>query len=148
MQHRKATFCSALAVILVGAPQVYAQKIQHVPLNGASTPVTTVLPEELFGTYRYEKKGEPLVELRADGTGSFQPHMVAPIPIKYWLLADENGKPARVNGQGNPNYRLTLVVQYGAGGGGNYPQGGYDAMDWTMNVEEGCAIILGERYKC
>lgn len=52
------------------------------------------------------------------------------------------------SGVGNPNYLHVLVVQYGPGGGGNYPEGSHDRWQWIHDVEGGCAILLGERYKC
>lgn len=129
-------------VALVAGP---AAADETVALNGEAVPVMKA-PDEVNGTYLYEKKGEPTVVLKPDGTGSFQPDMTAPIPITYWVLSDGKGNP--VKQEGNGNHRFTIVVKYGPGGGGNYPAGSYDAFYYTTNVQEGCADVLGERFRC
>jgi hypothetical protein len=120
--------------------------VDSIQLNGQTIWKTSVIPKELIGRYLYEKKGEPIIQLNADGTGLFQAHMVPPIPIRYWLLATKTGEAVKQTG--GSNYRYTIVVQYGPGGGGNYPEGSYDGMDWTWIAEQGCSNILGERLKC
>lgn len=41
----------------------------------------------------------------------------------------------------------TLIIQYGAGGDGNYPAGKYDLLGVTMLKDEDKAIVLGERIR-
>ena len=63
-------------------------------------------------------------------------------------LMDVRSKSEPVKETGGANYRYTVVLQYGPGGGGNYPEGGYDSWYWTWLADDGCANILGERFKC
>lgn len=138
-----------LAVVLAAAQAVAAPPtVKQIELNGETIHVTSAIPPELEGTYLYEQQGEPIIELKKDGTGTFQPHGVAGIPVTYWLRSDEAGVPLKKLGEGNPNYMYVIVLQYGPGGGGNYPEGGYGMWAWARDVAGGCAIILGERYKC
>lgn len=138
------------AGVMMAASLVHAAGdavVDSVELNGEKVWKTNAIPPELAGTYLYEKQGEPIIKLNADGTGIFQPHMQPGIPIQYWLLSDEKGE--LVKESGGANYRYTLVLRYGEGGGGNYPAGDYASWYWTMDATySGCAIILGERFKC
>jgi len=123
-----------------------AQQTETVNLKGRDYTVSRTLPGEILGRYLYEGKGEPVVEIRADGTGVFQPHGMPAIPIRIWIDVDENGAPRREVGS-ELRYRYTLLVQYGDGGDGNYPPGGYDLLDVTMLKDEGIALVLGERIR-
>ncbi|WP_372013616.1 hypothetical protein [Pseudoxanthomonas sp. 10H] len=135
-----------LLALITGAAVAAGPAVDSVELNGATVWKTRVIPDGVPGVYLYERQGEPKIVLNADGTGSFQPHMVAPIPIRYWILSDAQGEPVKESG--GANYRYTVVLQYGPGGGGNYPEGGYDSWYWTWLADQGCANILGERFKC
>jgi hypothetical protein len=125
---------------------VSAADPETIDLDGRSYTVSKTLPQEILGVYLYEGKGEPIVEIKNDGTGQFQPHGVAPIPIKVWIDVDDKGVPRREVGT-ELRYRYTLLIQYGEGGGGNYPAGKYDLMGITMLKDQGKAIILGERIR-
>lgn len=120
--------------------------VVKIDLKGTVYTVSKNIPKEIIGEYLYEKKGEPKVVLNTDGTGSFQPHMVAPISIKYWIDSDAKGvwrKKEGVNGR----YQYTLLIQYLDGKNGNYPVNGYDLMDVAVLTDLGFAVIYGERYK-
>lgn len=134
-----------LALAMAGTA-IAAPSVDSVQLNGTTVWKTSAIPERVAGQYLYEKQGEPKIVLNPDGTGTFQAHMVAPIPVRYWILSDEKGEPVKETG--GANYRYTIVLQYGPGGGGNYPEGGYDSWYWTWMDADGCANILGERFKC
>lgn len=140
-----------LTALFVCATSVFAQdtaavKIETINLMGRDYTVSKELPEEILGEYLYEGKKEPIVLIRKDGTGIFQPHMSAKIPIKIWIDVDEKGKP-RVQRGTELRYRYTLLIQYGPGGGGNYKQDAYDLLDVTMLKDDGRAVILGERTR-
>lgn len=139
---------SLLTLILFSAAitSAIAADVEHIELMGDRYAVSTALPEEILGIYRYEGKGAPIVQINADGTGLFQPHGMAAIPIKIWIHIDENGAPHRQVGT-EQRYRYTLLIQYGEGGDGNYPAGKYDLIDVTMLKDEGRAIVLGERVR-
>lgn len=140
-------FGLALSVFVV-APAVAQDAPQAVTAQGTSVFIGRNTPQAMYGTYLYEKRGEPTIELRADGTGHFQPHGVPAIPIRYFIQTDETGEPIIQRGQVDASYMHILVVQYGPGGGGNYPQYSYDRFNWIWDASTGCAVILGERFKC
>ncbi len=137
-----------LALILFSAASLTsaAADVETIELMGDRYAVSKTLPEEIVGLYRYEGKGEPIVQINADGTGLFQPHGMPAIPIKIWIHMNESGVPHREVGT-EQRYRYTLLVQYGEGGGGNYPAGKYDLIGVTMLKDEGRAIVLGERIR-
>lgn len=141
----------ALAPALAPAPAM-AQEAppapQAVTANGQSIYIGRNTPEAMYGTYLYERQGQPTIELRPDGTGHFQPHGVPPIPIRFFVQTDGTGEPYIQRGQVDASYQHILVVQFGPGGGGNYPQGSFDRFNWIWDASTGCAIILGERFKC
>jgi hypothetical protein len=139
----KSTLFALLLALLVPAAQA---QVERIDLQGRTYTVSKTLPAEIIGLYKYEGQGEPIVEIRADGTGLFQPHMVPAIPIKIWIDVDEAGNPRREVGT-EQRYRYTLLIQYGEGGGGNYPAGEYGLLDVTMLKDEGIAMILGERIR-
>jgi hypothetical protein len=145
-QNRGSIMLGVVLALLATASAAAQPSVDSIELNGTTVWKTSAIPEGVVGEYLYERQGEPKIVLNPDGTGSFQPHMVAPIPIRYWILSDEQGEPVKETG--GANYRYTVVLQYGPGGGGNYPEGGYDSWYWTWLADDGCANILGERFKC
>ena len=120
--------------------------LEKIEIMGDSYTVSKSLPDEIIGNYEYEGKGEPIVQINADGTGLFQPHGMPPIPIKIWIDVDDSGVPRREVGT-EQRYRYTLLIQYGSGGDGNYPAGKYDLLGVTMLKDEGKALVLGERIR-
>jgi hypothetical protein len=134
------------SMLFVCPLSIAAADVEKMEVMGDSYTVSKTLPTEILGTYRYEGKGEPIVQINADGTGLFQPHMMPAIPIKIWIDVEDNGTPRRQVGT-EQRYRYTLLIQYGAGGDGNYPAGKFDLMAVTMLKDEGKAIILGERIR-
>lgn len=139
---------SLLAFILlcVASLTSAASDVETIELMGDSYAVSKKLPEEILGLYKYEGKGEPIVQINADGTGLFQPHGMPAIPIQIWIHMNESGVPHRQVGT-ELRYRYTLLIQYGEGGGGNYPAGKYDLLDVTMLKDDGRAVVLGERIR-
>lgn len=135
------------ALLLAASPLVVSSNdVQTIELKGDTYTVSATLPSEIIGTYLYEGQGEPIVQINADGTGLFQAHGMPPIPINIWIDVDESGEPRRQVGT-EQRYRYTLLIQYGAGGGGNYAEGAYDLMGVTMLKDRGVAIVLGERKR-
>jgi hypothetical protein len=133
-------------LMLLGAPLIAAADVEVINLQGTDYTVSKTLPAEILGRYQYEGKDEPIVEINADGTGLFQPHGMPAIAIRIWIDVDQNGVPRRQVGT-ELRYRYTLLIQYGEGGGGNYPAGKYDLMDVTMLKDQGIATIFGERQR-
>lgn len=139
-----------LILLLASALIVKAQaKIEYIKYKDQPYAVTQKFPAEIIGRYKYEKGvngEEPIVVLNQDGTGLFQPHGIAPIAIKFWIVCDEAGKPAVIKGT-EQRYGYTLVVQYKNSTNGNYPNDGYDLMGCNILKDDGYAVIYGERYK-
>jgi hypothetical protein len=126
--------------------------LEKITLNGTVYTVTKKTPTDkkvIFGKYIYEwgkETEEPIVELNENGTGLFQPHMVSPIPIKFWFDCDEKGVVRKQEGV-NGRYSVTLLVRYGESTNRNYATGNYDLMGVTVVKDENYAVIYGERYK-
>lgn len=136
----------ALTLAAFAPLSAMSSDVEKIELKGDTYTVSKSLPDEIIGRYDYEGKGEPIVQINADGTGLFQPHGMAPIPIKVWIDVDDSGTPRRQVGT-EQRYRYTLLIQYGEGGGGNYPAGNYDLLGVTMLKDEGKALVLGERVR-
>lgn len=136
-----------LVLMMLAAPFAFAAgDVEVINLQGDDYTVSKSLPEEILGVYQYEGKGEPIVQIDRNGSGLFQPHGMPAIPIKIWIAVDADGTPRRQVGT-ELRYRYTLLIQYGEGGGGNYPAGKYDLMDVTMLKDQGIAMIYGERTR-
>lgn len=120
-----------------------AAGVERKTVKGCPVLVSAQLPKEVRGTYRYEGEGAPLIVLEP-GANQFQPHDVPPIDIDVWVRVDANGRPMLEVGEGG--HRYTLVVEYGAGGDGNYPPGSYDFFDVSF-FKRGVASMLGERTR-
>ena len=142
-----------LLLINFSVNELQAQSpVEKITLKGTVYTVTRKIPTDLkviFGTYIYEwgkATNEPIVELNEDGTGLFQPHMVNPIPIKFWFDCDVNGVVRKQQGV-NGRYAVTLLLQYGENSNRNYATGSYDLMGVTVVSDENYAVIYGERFK-
>lgn len=138
--------CLLIVFTLIPGVAGAQEKPEIINLKGHDYTVSRTLPGEILGKYLYEAQGEPIVEIRADGTGVFQPHGVPAIPIRIWIDVDEKGVPRREIGS-ELRYRYTLLVQYGESSNGNYPSGSYGLLDVTMLKDEGIAMMLGERIR-
>lgn len=138
--------CLLVVLALVSNVAGAQEKPEVINLKDHDYTVSRTLPGEILGRYLYEGKGDPIVEIRADGTGVFQPHDVPAIPIRIWIDVDEKGTPRRQVGS-ELRYRYTLLVQYGESSNGNYPSGSYGLLDVTMLKDEGIALVLGERIR-
>lgn len=138
--------CLFVVLALVSCVAGAQEKPEVINLKGRDYTVSRALPGEILGKYLYEGKGEPIVEIRADGTGVFQPHDVPAIPIRIWIDVDEKGAPRREVGS-ELRYRYTLLVQYRESSNGNYPSDSYGLLDVTMLKDEGIAMVLGERIR-
>jgi|GEM_PF-845102 len=110
---------------------------------------TKAIPEEILGFYQYEKKKEPIVEVKKDGLGKFQVHDVPAYPAEFWVQTDAKGKVEKTTGV-NGNYMVILILQYGDNGQSGWKgakKGLYDRIQAAVAYDQGYAIILGERFK-
>lgn len=127
--------------------QSFAQtKVESINLKGTKYTVTKNFPVEIIGLYNYEDVGVPIVKLEGDGFGLFQPHMVDPIKIEFWIDCDESGTIRKLEGV-NGRYQYTLLIKYLDGTNGNYPVGGFDLMGVTVLPDLHRVSIYGERFK-
>jgi hypothetical protein len=100
-------------------------------------------PAEIVGVYYYRGRGEPIVEIRADGSGLFQPHGMPPVPF---TVIDVDGTHRA--GMADRSHRCyTLLVRYGEGGGGTYRAGSFDLLEVAIRRDEGIALVQGERIR-
>ena len=126
--------------------------VEKVNLKGTDYTVTKQIPDDMkaiLGRYTYEwgeTTEEPIIQLNENNTGLFQPHMVAPIAIKFWLDCDEKGVIRKHEGI-NGRYQVTLLIQYGESTNRNYATDSYDLMGVIVVPDENYAVIYGERYK-
>ncbi len=116
-------------------------------VKGQSYSVGATLPAQIEGRYLYEGEGVPIVLIESGSMQSrFQPHQDPEIPMTAWIVQGPDGNPLREKGVGE-RYQVTLVVEYGAGGGGNYPEGSLDLLPVVVAPDMKKAFILGERVK-
>jgi len=121
-------------------------KVESIDLKGTTYTVTKNFPNEIIGLYNYEGIGAPIVKLDGNGFGLFQPHMVDPIKIEFWIDCDANGTIRKQEGV-NGRYQYTLLIKYLDGNNGNYPIGDFDLMGVVVLPDLGYVSIYGERLK-
>lgn len=121
-------------------------KVESIDLKGTTYTVTKNFPNEIIGLYKYEGVGAPIVKLDGNGFGLFQPHMVDPIKIEFWIDCDAKGTIRKQEGV-NGRYQYTLLIKYLDGYNGNYPVGNFDLMSVMVLPDLGYVSIYGERRK-
>jgi hypothetical protein len=101
-------------------------------------------PQDLFGTYKYEGKGEPLVVLNPDFKGQFQTHGMPANDIEFWFDCDSVGNVTKkpwVSG----GFQYAMLVHY------LKPREGYssdyDIFEVTTRPDLGEIQVLRERTK-
>lgn len=132
-----------------------AQKAEVINIKGEIFYGVRSIPNYVVvGLYKYEGKGEPIVQLNPDGTGLFQRHGVPADKIRWWIMADENGS-VKTN-KGEIGQMHTLITQntediFTTVSGGrkvlSYPKDDYDMKMLTIRYAENKIYILGERVK-
>ncbi|MVZ63610.1 hypothetical protein [Sphingobacterium humi] len=113
--------------------------------------IPTDILKLLLGTYKYDfsDNGEPIAELSNGNKGRFQMHGTPPYPIDYWIETNAEGELLIQRGEGNPNFRIVLIVKYGPNSetnGGKW-NGDYNRIPVTFDIENKKADIFSERYK-
>jgi len=135
-------------------------KVTSIDLEGKTYTVTRDIPADIkahiLGKYLCNtKNGDPIVELRADGTGLFQRHDVPADNIEFWVDCDEQGVIRKQTGP-TGNYGITLLYKYIGGS----RDGQYDLMGVVValdgfgtpirnrpEITGAYSAIYGERYK-
>lgn len=102
------------------------------------------LPQaNVVGTYLYEGKGEPRVELRADGSGCWANHQRECMPLKWWIEAYADGRPRGNIGPTGSVHTLILKFDDAANGA----VGPYNAFELKVFNDERKILIADEREK-
>ena len=136
-----------LFAIFLGFGIANAQtKLEKIELRGKTYTVSKEFPSEILGKYLYDKVGEPIVELNANGEGLFQYHGRPATKMQFWIDCDEKGVP-RTKPYGADRYEYTLLVQYLEGNDNQISVDNYTLMDVFVAKDLGYAIIYSERYK-
>lgn len=144
-----------LSIFLFNAYISVAQKAEIINIKGETYyGVRSIHGYTVTGLYKYEGKGEPIVQLNPDGSGLFQSHGVPANKIRWWIMADQDGNVKTIKGKEGQSH--TLITQntedlYQTISGGRkvlaYPAGGFDMKMLTVRYEENKIFILGEREK-
>ncbi|MCD6065017.1 MAG: hypothetical protein K0R82_2928 [Flavipsychrobacter sp.] len=144
---------AALSLFTVFAS--YAQKAEAIKIKDETYYGVRSIPGyTITGTYKYEGKGEPIVQLNPDGTGLFQRHGVPADKIKWWIMSDANGV-VKTN-KGETGQQHTLITEltediYQTISGGRqvkaWSAGDFDMKMVTIRYDKGKIYILGEREK-
>lgn len=116
--------------------------------------ITTDIGYPITGTYLYESKGEPTVELNAGGKGRFQLHGMSKTPMNWGIECDEKGVPKKVEGPGGARYLLWYQITEKNVGttytGSTWESGEigkWDAVNLSVSFSEKKIYIMGERIK-
>lgn len=121
-----------------------AQDVEAVSFGDEMYHGIRALPDyDVTGTYLYEGEGEPSVVLEADGTGAFAHHGRAPLPIRWWIQADEGGEP--VTQAGEIGQAHNLLVEFAEVPPGSDTR--FRRMQLTIRYDLRQMFILGERAK-
>ncbi len=140
-----------LLMLFIGLTTVAsAQKIETFTIDDKTYYGTKAIPSEVTGKYWYEKTKEPIVEINADGTGYFQVHDVKAYPVEYWIETDAKGNIQKRKSETNANYQVVMILKYGSNGESGWRganAGKYDRIDVTFALDQGYAIVMGERFR-
>jgi hypothetical protein len=141
MRALRPAIVALVAACLLAVAAFAAWKIRGTQRSAGAEPVLP--PAEIVGVYQYRGRGGPIVEIRADGSGLFQPHGMPPVP--FTVIDVDRSPQAGTAGRSQRCY--ILLVRYGKGGGGTYRAGSFDLLDVTIRSGEGIAIVHGERIR-
>ncbi|WP_276131701.1 hypothetical protein [Polluticoccus soli] len=133
----------------------YAQKAEAIKIKDETYYGVRSIPGyTVTGTYKYEGKGEPIIQLNPDGTGLFQRHGVPADKIKWWIMAESNGTVKTNKGEYGQQHTLITELQediYQTVSGGRqvkaWSAGDFDMHMVTIKYDENKIYILGERVK-
>ncbi len=130
-------------------------------ISFAETPVTRVtIKDEVYyltrnidypitGLYKYESKGEPIVQLNEDGTGLFQLHEMSQTKMVWGIECDEKGIPKKNETSWGAVYRLWYQIKE-KHKGASWESGqinDWDVVQFSIHFDTKEMYILGERIK-
>lgn len=103
----------------------------------------------ITGIYKYESKGEPIVQLNDDGTGLFQLHGMSQTKMVWGIECDEKGIAKKNETQFGAVYLLWYQIKE-KHKGKTWEQGevdAWDAVQFSIHFDTKEIYILGERIK-
>jgi len=137
----------ALSLFATGA---FAQSaVTKVTVKDEVYYITTKMDYPITGLYNYESKGEPIVQLNADGTGLFQLHQMSQTKMVWGIECDAKGVPKELKAAFGPVYRLWYQIKE-KHKGKTWESGVVDEWDiiqLSIHTNERKIYILGERIK-
>ncbi len=111
--------------------------------------ITTKMDYPVTGLYKYESKGEPIVQLNEDGTGLFQLHQMSQTKMVWGVECDAKGVPKEQKVSWGSAYRLWYQIKE-KHKGKTWETGVIDEWDiiqLSVHTDEKKIYILGERVK-
>ena len=99
--------------------------------------ITTKMDYPITGLYKYESKGEPIVQLNEDGTGIFQLHQTPQTDMIWGIESDSQGVPKELKVVWGSVYRLWYKTK----------DKEWDIIQLSVHTDERIIYILGERVK-
>lgn len=120
------------------ATSAYAQSpVTKVTVKDEVYFITTKMNYDILGLYKYESKGEPIVELNKDGTGIFQLHQMPQTPMVWGVECDSKGVAKELKVVWGSVYRLWYKAK----------DKEWDIIQLSVHTDEKKIYILGERIK-
>ncbi len=120
------------------ATGVYAQSpVTKVTVKDEVYYITTKMDYAITGLYKYESKGEPIVQLNEDGTGIFQLHQMPQSKMIWGVECDSKGIPKELKVVWGSVYRLWYKAN----------DAEWDIIQLSIHTDEKKIYILGERVK-
>ena len=137
----------ALSLFVTGS---FAQSaVTKVTVKDETYYITTKMEYPITGLYKYESKGDPIVQLNEDGTGLFQLHQMSQTPMVWGIECDSKGNPKELKVSWGSAYRLWYQIKE-KHKGKSWEQGTIDEWDivqLSVHTDEKKIYILGERIK-
>ena len=130
------------------APKL-GKNVQVVKLKNETYYLTKEIGYPITGDYLYESKGDPIVQLNADGTGLFQNHQMSRTPMVWGIECNMDGTPKKIKADWGFMYNLWYQIK-AKHKGPSWESGEIDAWDvvsFSVHTDENKIYILGERIK-
>lgn len=125
------------------------KNVQEVKIKNETYYITKEIGYPITGDYLFESKGDPVVQLNADGTGLFQLHQMSRTPMIWGIECEMDGTPKKVKADWGFMYNLWYQIK-AKHKGASWESGEIDAWDvvsFSVHEDENKIYILGERIK-
>jgi phage protein U len=145
----KTTTTKTKTVATKPATPKMGKNVTKVEIKGETYYMTKEIGYNVLGTYNYEGKGAPIVELNQDGTGLFALHEMSPTRMVWGFECEMDGTPKKNETPWGAVYRLWYQIKE-KNKGASWESGVVDAWDivqFSIHFDEHLMYILGERTK-